>query len=326
MIQGAIDDSGQTILQRACAVVVCVLAIFLAGCGRDSSEPAAAAAASGNFAAPRTITVVATTTMIADLARQIAEPDAKVISIMKPGEDPHVYDVRTRDAQVLADADVILANGLHLESTLERLIRNNARGKFVMLAEDPRIKPIFAEGHEGAPDPHCWFSVPRFKIYAEAARDALVNADPAHAKGYTDRATAYLAKLDELDQWVRSEISKIPRPQRVVVTSHDAFHYFGNEYDLDMLAVIGISTEQAPKPDDITKLIQTVQSRNVRALFIETSVANTLNDILKKVSRETGARIGGSLYSDSLGEPGTPTGTYIGVMRHNVNTIVEALK
>ncbi len=271
--------------------------------------------------------VVGTTTMITDLARQIAGDDADVSGIMRPGEDPHIYEVRPRDVQLIAGADLLLANGLHLESTLGHVITNNTEGAtVVLLAETPRITPLQSEKLHGAPDPHCWFNVTYFRVFAERTRDALVKIDPNHADGYRQRATSYLAELDELHNWVRQEISRVPREQRVMVTSHDAFQYFGEAYDIDVFAVIGISTEQQPKPRDLTRLASIVRERHVKALFIETSVSQTLNTIVTKIAKTTGAKIGGTLYSDSLGPPDSPAGTYIGMVRENVKTVVRALQ
>ena len=305
------------------AVCVCLLAFF-AGCGESSSG---SSAGSSGQAEDGRIKVVCTTTMITDLAQRLAGDDAEVLGIMKTGEDPHVYDVRPRDAQLIADADVVLMNGLHLESTLLHIIEHNAEGALVSaLAEDDRIKTLGSETVEGAPDPHCWFNVQYFKVYTERARDALAQADPGNVEAYRARAEAYLAELDALDAFVTEQIGSIPRDRRAMVTSHDAFQYYGNRYGIDVLAVIGISTEQQPRPQDIVALESEVRERGVKALFIETSVSRTLNDIVKKIAKSTGASIGGTLYSDSLGEPGTEAGTYIGMVRHNTRTIAEALR
>lgn len=276
----------------------------------------------------RRVRVVATTTMITDLAKTIAGEDAEVIGIIRPGEDPHLYEVRPRDAQVLSQADLILMNGLHLEATLAHVVENNARkdARVVKLAESPGIAPLESEAAQGAPDPHCWFNVEYFRIYAERARDALAEIDPARAENYKKRADAYVRELNELNEWVKGEIGKVPRERRVMVTSHDAFHYYGKAYEIDVFGVIGISTEQQPKPGDIAKLESLVRERGVKALFIETSVSQSLNNMVKKVAEVSGAKIGGTLYSDSLGEPGTEAGTYIGMIRYNTRTITEALK
>ncbi len=277
-------------------------------------------------ASGKRLTVVCTTTMIADLARTIAGDAAEVKGIMRPGEDPHVYDVRPRDAQMLAGADLILMNGLHLEATLNEVVENNAKGKVVRLAETPAIVALESETARGAPDPHCWFNVAYFRVYAERARDGLMEVDPKNAEGYRSRADAYVKQLEELHQWVKSEVASVPRERRVMVTSHDAFQYFGRTYFVDVFAVIGISTEQQPKPQDIERLESIVRERGVKALFIETSVSKTLNDIVEKVAKNTGAKVGGTLFSDSLGAPETAEGTYIGMVRHNVSTLVKALK
>lgn len=271
--------------------------------------------------------VVCTTTMIADLARQIAGDAADVRGIMRPGEDPHLYDVRPRDVQLIANAQLLLMNGLHLEATLGHVVdHNSADAKVVRLAETPKIVPLESEQFRGAPDPHCWFNVGYFRVYAERTRDALIEADPKNAEGYRTRAAVYLKTLDELHKWVGEQIATIPRERRVMVTSHDAFQYFGRTYFVDVFAVIGISTEQQPKPGDIARLESIVRERNVKALFVETSVSQTLNNLVKKIAKATGARVGGTLYSDSLGPPDTPAGTYVGMVRHNVRTVVAALK
>lgn len=271
--------------------------------------------------------IVCTTTMIADLARQLAGEAADVRGIMKPGEDPHLYEVRPRDVQLIAGADLLLMNGLHLEATLGHVVDNNAKSaKVVRLAETPRIVPFESEQSRGAPDPHCWFSVPYFRIYAERARDALIEIDPSNAETYRENAHSYLLKLDELHNWTTQQIDTVPRERRAMVTSHDAFQYFGRTYSIDVFAVIGISTQQQPKPRDIARLESIVRDRSVRAVFIETSVSQTLNNLVRKIAGRTGVTIGGTLYSDSLGPPGSEAGTYIGMVRHNVRTVVQALK
>lgn len=271
--------------------------------------------------------VVCTTTMITDLAMQIAGEAADIVGIMRPAEDPHIYRVRPRDVQLVAGADLLLMNGLHLESTLEHVIDNNAqRATVVRLAHSPLIKPLESEQFRGAPDPHCWFNIAYFSTYAVRARDALIEADPKNAEHYQTRADAYIKTLGELDHWVRHEISTIPREQRVMVTSHDAFQYFGKAYAIDVYAVIGISTEQQPRPGDFIRLENLIRDRQVKAVFIETSVSQTLNSLVKKIAVRTGVTVGGTLYSDSLGDETSTASTYVGMIRSNVATIVNALK
>lgn len=275
----------------------------------------------------RRIQIVCTTTMIEDLARNLAGGAADVIGIMRAGEDPHVYNVRPRDAEQIARADIILANGHHLESTLEKVIRNNATGPVVALAEKAVPNPLggIADADRGAPDPHCWMSVSNFRGYLQHALDALIAVDPENADTYHKNARQYDTELQELDTWIQNQIKSIPTDKRIIVTSHDAFQYLAQAYGLDVRAMVGISTAEAPRPQEIEKIESLIRNRNVKAVFIETSTSSTLNTLVKKSAAATGATIGGTLYSDSLDEPGEPAGSYIGMMRHNVSAIASAL-
>jgi manganese/zinc/iron transport system substrate-binding protein len=227
----------------ACAALLCLAG--LGGCG-DS--------AGGETGGK--LRIVATTTMLEDLARRIAGPDAQVTGIMKPGEDPHIYDVRPQDAELIRNADVVLMNGFHLEATLTDIAAQHAGdARVVHLAEASGIEALKSDGAaSGAPDPHLWMNAAYFRRYAEVTRDAIIAADPEHAEGYRLRADAYIAELDALDKWIREQVATVPRERRVIVTSHDAFQYFGAAYDVDVYGVIGISTEQQPRPQDLQRL------------------------------------------------------------------------
>lgn len=288
--------------------------VFIAGCGGADAED-------GNGKP----TVVATTTMIADAARVIAGDELNVVGLMREGEDPHTYEVTPQDANAVADADLVLANGLHLESTLDKIIQNKAK-KSVYLAERDDIKPIADEGAEGAPDPHCWMDVMIFRDYVEGVRDAFVALDPDNKAAYDERTTAYLAELDEVNAWVIEQFEQVPAERRVIITSHDAFNYFGRAYGIEVHGVVGISTDQQATARDITRLENMIRDKGIRAVFYETSVNNTLNNMIKQIAAETGIKVGGELYSDSLGKQGTEAGTYIGMIKHNTTTMVEALK
>ncbi len=275
---------------------------------------------------PRPV-IVATTTIVADIARNVAGARMRVVSIMKTGEDPHIYDPRPGDARLLAGADVVLTNGLHLEGTLQGIVHNNLKEGAVLraLAEDERIRVIESVQYKGAPDPHCWFSIPYVKVYALNAAEALCKADPPNAGFYRANAAGYLARLDSLDSYARKVFAAIPEKNRILVTAHDAFHYFGIEYGIEVMTVIGISTDSEPRPRDLENLVRLIRRNNVPAVFIETSVSASLNNLVRKVSEKTGALIGGTLYSDSLGEPDGDSGTFLGMFRHNVDTIAGAL-
>jgi manganese/zinc/iron transport system substrate-binding protein len=308
-------------------IVLLVSAMMLSGtlAGCDAGAPSSPSAVTQDPNAK--LRIVCTTTMITDLIRQMVKDHAIVQGIMREGEDPHVYDVRPRDAQMIAAADVVFTNGLHLEATLIHVIEHNARSAIVNpLAESPDIQLRKSTTISGAPDPHCWMNVKYFMVYLDSALATLVKADPQHADAYRANAQAYRKQLESLDTWVQQQLNTVPRKQRVMVTSHDAFAYMGARYGIDVLAVIGMSTEQQPRPQDVIALEKSVRDRGVRAVFIETSVTQTLNDIVKKIADRTGVRIGGSLYSDSLGKAGTETGTYIGMIRHNVTILVQALR
>ncbi len=287
--------------------------------------------AAGGTAAPAATDkplVVATTTMIADLARQLSAGRFEVAGIMRTGEDPHVYEPRPSDALLLRRAKVLLRNGLHLEGTLVKIIENNLPAGAINapVGDSPKIVPLESQQYHGAPDPHCWFNVRYFKVFAENTRDAFIKADPAGEVAFRKAAAGYLKQLDSLDRFARTELAKIPVARRVLITSHDAFQYFGKAYGIEVHAVIGISTEQEPRPQDVEALVKVVTDRKVRAVFIETSVSPTLNALVQRVSERTGVKVGGTLYSDSLGPEDGPAGTYIGMVRHNVKTVVAALK
>lgn len=291
-----------------------VLAVASPGCGgagADDDRP----------------TVVATTTMIEDLAKVIGGDEVNVVGIMRTGEDPHIYEVKPRDATAIRSADLVLMNGLHLEATLDTIVQEQAPGRFVALAEHKGMKPITGgDGLSVAPDPHCWMDIERYKLYAEQARDALIELAPQHETLFRERAERYLAELDELEGWVVERFETVPAKQRVIVTGHDAFAYFGAKYGIEVHGLIGISTEQEPRPQDIEALKQLIRDNNIRAVFPESSLGGGLLQLLDTVAKETGATVGDELHSDSLGAPGSEAATYIGMIRHNTETIVKALK
>ena len=291
--------------------------VVLCGCNQSAQTP---------IAKEKQLHIVCTTTMIEDLVQNIVGDKAKVTGIMRAGEDPHIYNVRPRDAEQISQADLVFTNGYHLESTLEKVIRNNATGPVVALAEKAVRKPLGGmEGKATAPDPHCWMSVPNFRGYLQHALRSLESIDPNNATTYRLNAQQYDSELQALDRWIEDRFANIPSEQRVIVTSHDAFQYLATTYGLDVRAMTGISTAEAPRPQEIEKIEALIQNRKVKALFIETSTSSTLNRLVEKSAASTGASIGGTLYSDSLDAPGTPAGSYIGMMQHNVTAIADAL-
>ena len=301
------------------SVLVCGLLMALvsaAGCGESDAQ--------GGDDRP---TVVVTTTMIEDLARVIGGEEVNVIGIMKTGEDPHLYDVKPKDATTIRKADLVLMNGLHLEATLASIVEEHASGQVAALAEQDGIAPIVGQdGLEVAADPHCWMDIGYYKQYATKTRDALIEVAPEHEALFNERAESYLKELDALQAWVVEQFNTVPEQQRVIVTGHDAFAYFGKAYGIEVHGLIGISTEQEPKPQDIENLKKLIRDRGVRALFPESSISGSLKQLIRKVAQETGATVGEELHSDSLGEPGSNAATYIGMIRHNTSTMIAALK
>lgn len=274
--------------------------------------------------------MVCTTTMIADLARQLGGDRVQVVSIMKPGVDPHIYDPSPDDSIWFRKADLVLVNGLHLEGKMIDMI-SAAGNKAVPLAEDPRIKRRQSTTARGAPDPHVWWNVVYFKFFAEQAREALKRIDPEHAGEYDQRAVAYIRELDELDHRVRAGIQSIPETARYMITSHDAFHYYGEAYGLQVDAVLGISTDAQAGAGEQDRLARLCAERRIPAIFHETSVSaaqNRLVDGIRTLAREKyrhELRIAGPLYSDSLGDAGSEADTYISAVKANTRMVVESL-
>lgn len=291
------------------AMMVLVLGLMVVACkppeGSEASKPQ----------------VVATTTMIADLARELGGDRVHVMGIMKPGGDPHLYQPVPSDSQSVARANLVLKNGLKLEGWLEELLEN-AGGARNVVAVSEGVSTLDDPVYAGNPDPHIWHDVKRWRRAAENVRDALIEMDPEGKGYYTERATAYLAELDALDAWVREQVAKIPEDKRHVVTSHDAFQYFGQSYGFQVRAIQGISTESEASAADLRETIEYVKTHQLPAVFIETSVKPAL---MEKVKLEAKTSIGGTLYSDSLGPADSRAGTYIGMIRANVTTVVEAL-
>ncbi|MBT3470845.1 MAG: zinc ABC transporter solute-binding protein, partial [Opitutae bacterium] len=191
---------------------------------------------------------------------------------------------------------------------------------------DSRIQTLGSEDTEGAPDPHCWFNPEYYKVYVKKACDALSEIDPENAETYKTRTDAYLKEVDELHAWGKNAIAAIPPGQRIMITSHDAFQYLGQAFGIEVHAVAGISTEQDPSPQARLKLEFLVKKRGAKALFIETSVRDALNVMIKQIAKATGAKVGGILHSDSLGAPGSGADTYLSMLKYNLTTVVTALE
>lgn len=274
--------------------------------------------------------VVTTTTMIDDLARQIGGDRVRVVGIMPSGMNPHTYDPTPDDSVLFRKADLILYNGLHLEGRLADMFADS-REKAVPLAEDPRIKTRGSQQYNGASDPHCWWNPQFFAVYADRARDALTRLDPDGATYYAERTAAFQDELAVLTERIHQAVDKIPPDQRYLITSHDAFYYYGDAFGLTVDAVLGISTDASVRPLRIEELARVVVQNQVPAIFHETAVSSSLNEMVNRVverASEEGHTVvvaDQPLYSDSLGERGTPAGSYLGALRENTRIIVNAL-
>lgn len=264
---------------------------------------------------------VATTTMIADLVREIGGERVRAAGVMKPGGDPHLYQPTPADAQLVARSEIVFVNGLHLEGWIDRLVENAGGDRPVVVVS----KGIEAQADplkKGYPDPHIWFNVGYWVRAAENVRDGLIAADPDGQAVYRKEAARYVQELRTLDRWVRAQIDRLPLDRRHLITSHDAFNYFGKAYGFHVKGVQGISTESEAGARDLADVVDYIRAHRIPAIFVETSVNPQL---IEQISRETGAKIGGILYSDSLGPAGGPASTYIGMVKENVRMIVEAL-
>ncbi len=273
--------------------------------------------------------VVCTIGMIADVAENLGGDKVEVVGLMGSGVDPHLYKATAGDVDRLSNADLILFNGLHLEAEMgEILEKMGARKQTVALAETvPKDKLIAVEDSSYAHDPHVWFDVELWTIVAEGVRDALIKMDPANKESFEANYKVYKKKLDDLDEYVKKRVAELPKDQRVLVTAHDAFNYFGKAYGFDVMGLQGISTVSEAGIADVQNLAQTIADRRIKAIFIESSVPKRNVEALQAAVKSKGfeTRIGGELFSDAMGDAGTEEGTYLGMVRHNVDTIVNAL-
>jgi len=271
--------------------------------------------------------VLATTTIVADLVRQVAGDRVVVECLMPPGIDPHAYKATPRDADRLLRADLVVASGLHLEGRLAGLLERLAdRVPFVAVADElPAERLLEADG--GLPDPHVWFDAALWSQAAAPLADALARVDPEAAVAYRAAAVAYATRLVELDAELRARIAVIPPDRRVLVTAHDAFRYFGRAYGIEVVGVQGTNTTSEAGLGDINALVDLVVSRRIPAVFVETSVADRNVTALIEGAAARGHRLalGGRLYSDSLGEPGGEDGSLEAALAANVRRIVAGL-
>jgi manganese/zinc/iron transport system substrate-binding protein len=266
--------------------------------------------------------------MVADIGINVGGDHVAVTSLMGEGVDPHLYKASPADVSQLNRADIILYSGLHLEGKLAELLdRMSQRKPTVAVAERIAEEKVLHD-ENGAHDPHVWFDVSLWSESAKAAAEALAQFDPSHADTYRANAATYQARLADLHQYAKDQLATVPEDRRVLVTAHDAFRYFGRAYGVEVRGIQGISTDSEAGVREIKELVGFLVERKIKAVFVETSVSEQNIHSLLEGCQARGHQvvIGGELFSDAMGKDGTPEGTYEGMVRHNVDTIVKALK
>ena len=292
--------------------------------------------------------VVASFSILGDMVKQIRSLAVVVPTLVGPDGDAHVYEPTPQDAKALGEAKVLVENGLNFEGWLPRLVKTSGFSGETVIASTG-VKPreltpdeeameaaeeahdhggeAHAEAHDdhdhGHVDPHAWQNLANGEIYAKNIMDGLAKADPEHAKDYRQRGDAYIAEMKELDKKIRAEIDQVPENQRLIVTSHDAFGYFGQAYHVKFIAPQGVSTEAEASAQDVAKIIDQIRAQKIRAVFVE-NISNPR--LIEQISRETDAKVGGALFSDALSPKDGPAPTYLDMFKNNADEIVKAHK
>lgn len=281
---------------------------------------------------PDPLPVVASFSILANMAEEIGGPLVSVTSLVGPDSDAHVFNPSPTDARALSNAKVVVINGLGFEGWIDRLIKSSGFSGELVVASNG-VKPLgFADEHEshkekeddhGDVDPHAWQDLRNGQIYAANIRDALIAAMPAHREQIQTRAQQYIEQMRILDQITRERLDRLAPPFKRVITSHDAFGYFGHAYGIEFFAAQGWSTDREVSAADMATIIREIRHDDVRALFVE-----NMSDprLMQRISEETGVRIGGALYSDALSAPGTQADNYLKLFETNVNTFLQAIE
>ena len=308
------------IMQRI-YISVCLIAI-LVGSGCDpKGQPGAA---TGDK-----IRVVTTIGMITDIVKNVGGTRVEVNGMVEPGVDPHFYNPTPKDVQRLGSADIIFYNGLYLEAKMGDILAKMSEDTLTVAVTDAvdRSLLLTSAEYDGLYDPHLWFDVKLWMQAAEKVRDALSEYDADNTVLYRSNAERYLTKLTELNEYVKSQVERVPSLQRVLVTAHDCFNYFGEAYGFEVRGLQGISTATEVSIADVQELATFIVERGISAIFVESSVSSRSLEAVKAAVKSKGfdVKIGGVLFTDAMGNEGTPEGTYIGMIRYNIDTIVHAL-
>jgi len=265
--------------------------------------------------------VVATASIFADMAQNIAGDEVRIESVVPIGGDPHTYEPTPSDAQLIADADLILKNGLTFEGWLSELIENSGTKAEVKLITEG-IAAIGSQTYANSSDPHAWMDASNGLKYIENVKDALIKLHPTLKEQFEFNYGVYRQQIEDMDSYIQTEINKIPAQQRILITSHDAFQYYGRRYGVRLESVLGTSTDAQVQTSDMKRLVQVIKETGVPSVFIESTINPKL---LEQLAADNGVSIGGQLYSDSIGDKDSPAPSYWDMLKHNTDTIVKAL-
>jgi manganese/zinc/iron transport system substrate-binding protein len=295
-------------------------ACLLVGCSSDQT----------NGDASDKINVTTTTGQIADVVKNIGGDKVEVISLMGPGVDPHLYQASQGDIKKLNNAEIIYYNGLHLEGKMGEIFEKMSKSKPTVAVADsiPEEMLLSDATNSKAHDPHVWFDIKAWIHVIDKVEQELTKLSPENEELFKENASNYKKELEEMDQYAKEQIKLIPEESRVLVTAHDAFKYFGHAYGLEVMGLQGLSTDSEYGLKDVQALVDTLVEKNIKAVFIESSISEkSIQAVVEGAKKQNhDVVIGGELFSDAMGDEGTDEGTYIGMFKHNVDSIVSSLK
>ncbi|WLR41195.1 zinc ABC transporter substrate-binding protein [Bacillus carboniphilus] len=303
------------------SVISLLILFIISACGTEE-------ASNGNSEGK--VKVTTTIAQIGDIVKNVGGDHVEVESLMGPGTDPHLYQASQGDIKKLNNAEVIFYNGLHLEGKMGEVLEKMSENKPTVAVADaiPEDELIQDPANPNAHDPHVWFNIELWKYAVDAVAEQLIESDKENEEDYLANADSYKKQLDTLLAESKKKVEEIPEDSRVLVTAHDAFAYFGEQFEFEVLGLQGLSTDSEYGLKDVQNLVNTLTERQIKAVFIESSINPGNLDPVVEGAKEKGheVSIGGELFSDAMGEEGTEEGTYIGMYKHNINTIVDSLK
>jgi manganese/zinc/iron transport system substrate-binding protein len=316
--------------------MVIALTLVVAACDTDSNGGTTDDAGSQDDGGTDPISVISTTNWLHDAVNSVGGDHVEAQALMGPGIDPHDYVASEGDVTRMADADLIVYNGHHLEGAMSDVLgeirdRNRTIAVAEQIDDDRLIEPdldLLGDDFDAPYDPHIWFDIDLWKTATEIIRDELIDLDPDNEDAYQENADEYLAELDELEDYVHERIEEIPEGQRVLITAHDAFGYFGNAFDMEVRGLQPVTTDVEAAASDIRELADLIAEREIRAIFLETAVPPQGIEAVQAAVADRGFDVqiaDEALYGDALGEEGTDEGTYVGAYRFNIDVIVQAL-